>query len=131
MAPADLDLVRQAYEAFTRRDLDTLTKLTHPDVEFTSLLRESEGVTYRGHEGLREYLDSLVEVLPDWRPIMEGAEVHGDRVLVRLRIHATPPGGDMPIEQQIWQVIRFRDELSLGWDFFRTEDEARAALGAA
>ena len=128
MATPDLDLVRRAYEAFARRDIDTLIELSDPEVEFTSLIRESEGVTYRGHEGLREYLESLVDVLPDWRPIMEDAEVHGDQVLVRLRIHATPPGGDVPIEQQIWQVLRFRDGLSIRWDFFRTETEARGAL---
>ena len=128
MASPDLDTVRRAYEAFARRDVDTLIELSDPELEFTSLIRESEGVTYRGHEGLREYLESLVDVLPDWRPIMEDAEVHGDQVLVRLRIHATPPGGDVPIEQEIWQVLRFRDGLSIRWDFFRTEEEARDAL---
>ena len=128
MASPDLNLVRRAYEAFARRDVDTLIELCDPELEFTSLIRESEGVTYRGHDGLREYLDSLLDVLPDWRPILEHAEVHGDQVLVRLRIHATPPGGDVPIEQEIWQVIRFRDGLSIRWDFFRTETEARGAL---
>ena len=124
----DLDLVRRAYEAFARRDIDTLIELSDPEVAFTSLIRESEGVTYHGHDGLREYLESLVDVLPDWRPILEHAEVNGDSVLVRLRIHATPPGGDVPIEQEMWQVIRFRGEVAIRWDFFRTEDEARSAL---
>ena len=30
----------------------------------------------------------------------------------------------------MWQVVRFRDGLAIRWDFFRTEEEARAALAA-
>ncbi len=30
----------------------------------------------------------------------------------------------------MWQVIEFRNARALRWDFFRTEEEARAALGA-
>ena len=26
---------------------------------------------YRGHEGVREFFESLLEVLPDWRPELE------------------------------------------------------------
>jgi hypothetical protein len=54
----------------------------------------------------------------------------GDRMLVRARIYATPPGGDVPMEQVVWHAIRLRDGLAIRWDFFRTEDEARAALVA-
>ena len=49
-------------------------------------------------------------------------------MLVKARIHASPPGGDVPMEQVVWQAIRLRDGLAIRWDFFRTEEEARAAL---
>ena len=104
--------------------------ITHPDVVFTSMIRESEGGVYRGHEGMREFFESLLEVLPDWRPELEDVEDHGDRMLVRARIYASPPGGDVPMEQVVWHVIRLRDGLAIRWDFFRTEEEARAALEA-
>ena len=120
--------VRRVYEAFAKRDFDTIIENSDPEVEFTSLTMESEGVTYRGHQGLREYFDRLLEVLPNWRPELEDVEEHGDRMLVRTRIYATPSGGSVPVEQVMWQVIRFRNGLALRWDFFRTEDEARAAL---
>ena len=122
--------VRLVYAAFAARDLDTIIENAHPDVEFTSLTMESEGTTYRGHEGFREYFDRLLDVLPNWRPEIEEIEQHGDFILVRTRIQATPSGGSVPVEQVMWQVIRFRGDLAIRWDFFRTEEEARAALAA-
>ena len=119
-----------AYDAFARRDFDALAALCDPDVRFTSLVMESEGTEYRGYDGLREYFDALTDVLPDWRPEVEMVEDHDDRVLVRARIFATPHGGSVPLEQVMWQVIRFRNGRALRWDFFRTEEEARAALAA-
>ena len=122
--------VYRAYDAFARRDFDALAALCEPDCMFTSLVMESEGTEYHGHDGLREYFDSLTDVLPDWRPEVEMVEVHDDRVLVRARIFATPSGGSVPIEQVMWQVIEFRNVRALRWVFFRTEAEAREALGA-
>ncbi len=121
--------VYRAYDAFARRDFDALAALCEPDCTFRSLIMESEGTEYRGYDGLREYFDALTDVLPDWRPKVEMVEDHDNRVLVRARIYATPSGGSVPIEQVMWQVIEFRNERALRWDFFRTEEEARAALG--
>ena len=130
MADDNIAKVRRAYAAVLNRDFDALVAITHPDVVFTSMIRESEGGVYRGHEGMREFFESLLEVLPDWRPELEDVEDHGDRMLVRARIYASPPGGDVPMEQVVWHVIRLRDGLAIRWDFFRTEEEARAALAA-
>jgi ketosteroid isomerase-like protein len=120
----------RAYDAFARRDFDALAALCEPDCTFTSLVMESEGTEYRGYDGLREYFDALTDVLPDWRPEVEMVEDHDDRMLVRARIFATPHGGSVPLEQVMWQVIEFRNARALRWDFFRTEEEARAALAA-
>ena len=128
MASELVERTYRAYDAMSRDDVDTLIELCDPEVEFTSLIRESEGTVYRGHEGLREYVESLADVLPDWTANVESVEEHGDLMLVKARIYATPAGGDVQVEQEMWQVIRFRDLRALRWDFFRTEQEARAAL---
>ena len=49
-------------------------------------------------------------------------------MLVKATVKASPPGSDVPMEQVVWQAIRLRDGLAIRWDFFRTEEEARAAL---
>jgi ketosteroid isomerase-like protein len=128
MSAENIELTKRGYAAFRSRDIEAVVAITDPDIEFTSLTRESEGTTYRGHEGLREFFASLLEVLPDWRPTLEMAEDHGDLVLAKALIEATPPGGVVPVKQVMWHVIRMRNGLAVRWDFFRTEEEARAAL---
>ena len=128
MASHNVEMLKRGYVAFQNRDFDELVAVTHPEIEFTSLIRESEGAVYRGHQGVREFFESLLEVLPDWIPVLDSYEDHGDRMLAKATIHASPPGGDVPMEQVMWQAIRLRDGLAIRWDFFRTEDEARAAL---
>ena len=123
--------VHRVYRAFASRDLDLIVELCDPEVAFTSLVMESEGTVYRGHDGLREYFARLMDVLPDWRPEIEKVEDYGDLILVRNRLYATPAGGSVPVELTSWQLIRFRNALALRWEFFRTEEEAREALSAA
>lgn len=129
-ASDNIERVKRGYAAFQNHDIDELLAVTDPDVEFTSLIRESEGEVYRGHEGVREFFKGLIEVLPDWKPEIDTIEDHGDRMLVKALIQASPPGGNVPMEQVVWQAVRLRDGLAIRWDFFRTEEEARAALSA-
>ena len=128
MASENVENVRRAYVAFQERDFDTIAQLSDPDIRVTSLIMETEGTEYHGYDGLREYFDRLVDVLPDWQPQIEEIEEQSSGILVRARIRATPPGGSVPLEQVMWQAIRFRDQRALRWDFFRTEEEARDAL---
>ena len=44
-----------AYGAINAGDLDAFLELTAEDVEFTSLVAEAEGATFRGHEGVRAW----------------------------------------------------------------------------
>ncbi len=67
-------------------------------------------------------------MLPDWRPEVDSSRTMATAMLVRARIYATPPGGAVPMEQVMWQVIQPPRTSWLRWDFFRTEEEARAAL---
>ena len=59
--PPNVALVRRAFDAFDRRDLDVLVELTDPEVEFfapTAVLA-NEGRCYRGHGGLARYLQDV------------------------------------------------------------------------
>ena len=124
------ETLKRGYTALSDHDFDGLVAVCHPDVEFTSLIRESEGGVYHGHEGVREFFEGVFEVLADWKPELDSFEDHGDRMLVKAKITASGPGSDVPMEQVVWQAVRLRDGLAIRWDFFRTEEEARAALEA-
>jgi uncharacterized protein len=129
-APANIELVRSVFEAFTSRDIDAMLELISPEMEFwgptASFARQGEA--YVGHEGMRQYFADVgrvwrtLEVVPhDFRDL-------GDRVLVFGRVYARGEGGyisDSPT-QWLWKVSGGR----IVWGrVFTNRAEALAAAG--
>ena len=52
--------------------------------------------------------------------------VGDDEAILSIRI--TGVLGGVPVEQTMWMALRLRDDRAFWWRFYRTEDEARAAL---
>ncbi len=129
MSHENEELARRAFDALERRDMEGFVALTHPSIEFTSLIQESEATVYRGHEGVREFLEHMLTVFPDWVPLVESVEGFGDATIVKARVVGTAARSGMSLEQTMWQVAHVRDGLVGGWRWYRTEAEAREALG--
>ena len=117
-----------AYVALNARDIEGFLERTDDQVEFTSIVAEAEGTTFRGREGAREWWDSVrgsFEVVA-W----ELVDVRGDdtRGVAEVRMAGTL--GGVPVEQLFWQAIRLRDaRVATWWGFFRTEAEALRSVG--
>jgi ketosteroid isomerase-like protein len=126
MAQGDVELVCDSHDAFRNRELDRWLGYLHPDIEFTSLVLELEGV-HRGHEGARDWWENVVAVFPDWSPRVVDARELGDRVLVQVRAEGTGTGSGIELERDFWQVAEVEDGLITSWKFFRTEPEALQA----
>jgi ketosteroid isomerase-like protein len=85
------DLVREAYEAFARRDDEALSQLSDPEISISSVTGVLAGrdKPYSGVEALAEYLDDVqriwdeIELLPQ-----EVVELDAERVLVFGRVRA-------------------------------------------
>jgi ketosteroid isomerase-like protein len=126
MAQADVDIVCDSHEAFRNRDLDRWLGYLHPDVEFTSLVLEIEGI-HHGHEGARSWWDNVVAVFPDWSPRVIQAREVGDGVLVQVRAEGRGTGSGIQLERDSWQIARVEDGRIKSWNFYRSEQEALEA----
>jgi ketosteroid isomerase-like protein len=127
MSQENVETLRKGYAAVNRGDVEALLAYVHPDVEFTSLIAEAEGETFRGHDGVRRWWREVVLQLGGLRGEPEEVRDLGDAVLVRVAGTYRPGGVEVP--QTVWNVIRFRDGLAIWWQFFRTEEEALEAAG--
>ena len=127
MSQENVELVEAAFAALDRGDLDGLLTLVHPDAEFHSLVAEAEGRTYKGHDGVREWWDSVVQALGGLRYEREGSESFRDWGITRIRVIGTVEGVEVP--QTMWLAWRVRDGLVSWWAPFRTEREALEAVG--
>ena len=128
MSQENVEVVRAAFEAFRRRDLDTFLNCFDSDVQYRSLVLEVEGV-YHGHEGMRSWWDSVLTVFPDWNPQLEDTRALGQRVLSRVRAEGHGTGSGISLERDIWHLAEIRDGRMKSSAFFRTEHEALEAAG--
>ena len=89
MSERDLETIRGGLEALNRRDLDGMLSALAEDVELVPLRAVLEGTVYRGHAGLRRWLEDMSEDWDDFR--IESLEVRDlgmDRILILGRFHA-------------------------------------------
>jgi ketosteroid isomerase-like protein len=116
-----------AYGALNSGDLDSFLALIAEDVEFTSLVAESEGTTFRGHEGVRAWWETVRGAFQDPRWEVLEIQGSGDRGVTKLRLQGTLAG--VELAQTMWQAAKLRDGKLIWWAFFRSEPEALKAVG--
>ncbi len=85
------ELVRKAYDAFSKRDLEALRGIADPQIEIHTVTGMVAGRSepYRGHEGLVEYLRDVGEMWDEieLRPT-EFRELSKGRLVVFGRVRA-------------------------------------------
>jgi ketosteroid isomerase-like protein len=126
----NVELLRRFHAAFNRRDLDALLALHDPDVEVVSLRMGLEGGhPFQGHDGVRSWYGSLLDVYPDWVSEIEEVRELGEVTIARLRQYGRGRESDAPIELTVWQVAHARNRKIVRWCVVRTEADALEAAG--
>lgn len=116
-AADDAALARAIYDAFNRGDFDAALALTAPDVEIVNV---GWGVTYRGHDGFREFMQGWKTMDPNCRVEVVRQLAGEEGVANEAVFHAThvgplrPPTGEVPptgkpVTLPICEVWRIRD----------------------
>jgi ketosteroid isomerase-like protein len=120
-------ITETALAALNSGDLETFLTVVADDVEFTSMIAEVEGQTFRGHDGVRTWWSTVSGAFQDVRWELLELEGSSPRDLAKLR--AIADVGGVEVEQMVWQAASFRDGKLEWWAFFRDENAARAAAG--
>jgi ketosteroid isomerase-like protein len=127
MSQENLELARDAVEAFNRRDVEALTDLVTDDFEWFTWTGAVEPTTYLGPEGLVRYFrDADVWGLLSLE-VDEYSDV-GDRVLVAGTIRARGEGSGMEIEEPYHSAFDVRDGRLARVRSFRTRAEVMEAV---
>ena len=119
-------MLEASFAAITAGDLDAFLALAHPEIKFRSLIAEAEGRTFEGHDGVREWWESVIRPLGT-QPNPEKIEAFRDRGIAHMRLVGSIGGVEVP--QRMWMAWRVRDRLLIWWATFRTESEALEAVG--
>jgi ketosteroid isomerase-like protein len=130
MAAEQIELTRRAFEAFNARDLESMLDLLDPDVQVLSLMTEADGSAYCGHEGVRRWFETVMDVFPDATPEMCEVRETANGVVAKININVTGIASGLQMDQAYYHAVATRGGKVTWFGFFRTEDEATAALAA-
>ena len=122
-------LAETAFGALNARDLNTFMAIAADDVEFTSMVAEMEGTTFRGHAGIREWWGTVVEAFDEVSWELLDFRGDGGRAVGRVRMEGTL--GAVPVNLSMWLAAGASDGKVARWSWHRTEREAVEAAGLA
>jgi len=125
-------VIREAVDAWNRRDLDALIALCSEDVVFVNPPNAVEPGTRRGVEEVREVARKQWEFLGDATQRIERLHERGETIIVEAVATRRMPGSGVPIKNRLLSAWTIRNDLierlealGGGSDF----DEARRSVG--
>jgi ketosteroid isomerase-like protein len=131
MSARDLETIREGIAALNQGDVEGIAATLDPDVELVPLRAVLDGTVYRGHEGMRRWLEDMGE---DWTrfevQLDDLRELAPARVLVQATMRLRGQSGVVLDSPAAW-VCDMRDGKVRRLRFFSDAGEALAAAEAA
>jgi ketosteroid isomerase-like protein len=125
------ETVYTAYEAWSRRDIDALVEVVHPEAVARPILGANIGISvYRGREGLREWFRDLHQEWEQFQTRVVNIDARDERALLTIEIHARGRASGVVIEGDLYHLVEFRDGLILRLEAFQDRDTAVKAFEA-
>jgi ketosteroid isomerase-like protein len=125
------ETIYQAYEAWSRRDIDALLDVVHPDAEARPILGANIGASvYRGRDGLREWFMDLHQEWERFQTRVIRIEERGERALLTIDVHARGRASGVVIEGELYHLVEIRGGQILRLEAFQDRDAALRAFGA-
>jgi len=130
MSQENVELVRQAYEAFNRGDLEGMGAFIAPEFEYVPT-GEVPGASaaFTGPDAWREFVAWLLEEFDDARVDAHELTDAGDRVLVRGSLRGRGKHSGLETSWDLWHVWTVRDGKAVHGQAFTIRAEALEAAG--
>jgi ketosteroid isomerase-like protein len=126
-----METVRDAVEAFNRKDIPALTAITTADTEWETLTGVAvETTVYRGHAGLRRYFRDAGAIWSEIAIKITGLRDLGGRgVLILATLCATGSASGVEVEAPFASLVEFRGPKIRRIQTFPDEKAALEASG--
>ena len=127
---AEFQIVRTAWEAFSRFDLERALAGIHEDAVIVPFGAAMEGRRYEGHAGVSDWF--LNEIRPNWERFETDPQEFrkvGDCLLVYGRWRARGRDSGVQLDVPATWVVEVRDGKIAAWQTYTDRDEAHAAVG--
>ena len=129
MSQANVEIVRQAWEAFDRHDNESVLRLYDPDVEIH--VGFLGGEVYRGIEGVRDFFRDWLAAWNEYGSTVEEWIDAGDDVVAVIRIWGRGRASGVAVEECQSHVWTLRDGKLWKLRRYETKADALKAVGLA
>ena len=128
MSDANLESVRQIYDAWGRGDIPGPSELFDEEVEYVNPAGAIEPGTRSGVAEFARAGEKLHEAWEFWKAEPEEMKAEGDRVAVLVRFRARGRGSGAEVEGHESALFTFRDGKVVRYEWFHGETDAFEAL---
>ena len=128
MSQENVALQHEVIDAINRRDVGLVLNAMDTDVEAVSMLVGMEG-EYRGHPGMRRWLENLFDAFPDFAIDIDEVRNVGDPTFTAIRMRGHGADSEAPFDSPLWIVARWRLGKMVRWRSYFSEAEALEAVG--
>ena len=130
MSQENVDLVRNAFEAFALGGIDAALSFFPPDFVWYPTDRWLEGRAYRGHEGMGRLAAAFSDNFDGYRYEVHDVRDAGDRVVALLHMTGVIKNSELSVSQPLGLVASdFRDGMLGEVRAFPSWAEALEAAG--
>ena len=130
MSKENVEVVRQIFEAFNRRDWAAWESLHYPDVEWRDPPGVPGGGVHNGVGPILRFLDETLDTAAEWRVDVEAVESVGpDRVLMQGRSVVVWRESQIPMKDPLVALFDLDEGRVRRVQHFRSSAEALEAAG--
>ena len=128
MSPEELALVRAAYGAFARGDMEALTgRYLDPEIEWRTTTDVPFQGTYRGMDeflrGMGEWTEAFDEMTTEVEEMIDA----GERAVVLHRMRGRGRDSGVVVDLALWQVVAVREGKLVSMHDYPSREEALEA----
>jgi len=130
MPRGNLEILREALEAFNRRDKEAFVALCDPDIENVPPADWPEREVARGRDAVWDFYVANNEPWGDAPfEFVQPIDTGSDTIALKTRGDMRGTASGASVEWSFWQVATFRDGRVLRVEWFADEAEALEAAG--
>ena len=132
MSEENVEAFRSGMEAYNRRDVDAFLEAFDPKAEIhplTLAMFGQDATVYRGHEGIRQFIRDVDEVLPQIQVELVEVRDLGERIVASGRLRARGRASGVEVESPIGWIIEFRGGRVIRMRDYLDPKEALEAAG--
>jgi uncharacterized protein len=129
MSQENVEIVREAYEAFAQGDLGAVLNAFDPDVVSYTAPPLPDPAEYHGREGVLEWIGNWTEGFDEFALEADEYIDAGDHVVAGVNQRATGAASGVPVERRTWLLHTVRNGQVVRIGVYATKSEALEAAG--